>query len=429
MLKMVKRSKSPPQPHRMPNGESGEVMKNFHLSMLADLASKQTEKLEGRTECFVPPPPPYATKAATKTNGQQPSVLAMRKMLHSTRPTKRPRTESTESPGQKLLEATRPKAKAQKDVIADSSSDTSVEDENSEDPDVLAPLERASTEIRNALACVEELVKRANTEAPLMKSQQNRCDVVFVGRTGVGKSTLMNGLLGKKGGAHIASVSGNNISKGLEFQVSEKMPGYRFADTPGFEDPRVAGEVAREVTKALKSAWEAKRTMKIVFVTRTDDEFIESSVSNVMKSIRLPDGQTCDKLKNSYAVVINKETVPGYMKESFKSNGGSDNLAKHFRRPVAEFETDQIMLMPRIEELEVGDGVDISRKGFGLKLEDKPFLDFIRSFPGIVEPILQKSAKCASNVAVDVAKLRELLAQTLQVQANFPRANFPIECN
>jgi len=89
--------------------------------------------------------------------------------------------------------------------------------------------------------------------------------------------------------------------------------------------------------------------------------------------------------------------------------------------------------MPRVEELELGEGVDISRKGFGPKLEEKPVLDFVGSFSGMAEKdefdrlwrnTMQEGYKRTKTVAAEMQILAKLL-QGMSLKNNILEGSVP----
>src|SRR5712691_11409268 len=73
--------------------------------------------------------------------------------------------------------------------------------------------------------------------------RESKAEVAFMGRSNVGKSSLINSLLGVRGLAHTSSTPGRTQSLNF-FLINDRI---RFVDLPGFGYARVP--------KSIKSGW------------------------------------------------------------------------------------------------------------------------------------------------------------------------------
>jgi len=79
-------------------------------------------------------------------------------------------------------------------------------------------------------------------------SQKPKTHYLFIGNPGVGKSTLLNCIIGRK-----VFESGVSIGEGKTYELATKEIGNNvFMDTPGLEDTKKRKQAAKDITKALK---------------------------------------------------------------------------------------------------------------------------------------------------------------------------------
>lgn len=87
-------------------------------------------------------------------------------------------------------------------------------------------------------------------------------EVAFVGRSNVGKSTLINGLLNRNGLARTSQKPG--ATKGIHFyQLAEKI---NIVDLPGYGYAAVSKTLAKDIRAMLLEYLETRRVLKKVYV-------------------------------------------------------------------------------------------------------------------------------------------------------------------
>lgn len=89
-----------------------------------------------------------------------------------------------------------------------------------------------------------------------------RPEIAFVGRSNVGKSTMLNVLLNKKGLAKTSKTPGKTQTVNF-FDVNGK---YYFVDLPGYGYARVSKEMREQWATVMTSYLTAKRPLRLVIV-------------------------------------------------------------------------------------------------------------------------------------------------------------------
>jgi GTP-binding protein len=100
----------------------------------------------------------------------------------------------------------------------------------------------------------------AGDHVPDLKSQD--MEVAFLGRSNVGKSSLINRLLGVEGIARTSARPGCTQTINF-YQVNG---GYRFVDLPGYGYAKVPPEITREWKALIESYLVGRRTLGLAFI-------------------------------------------------------------------------------------------------------------------------------------------------------------------
>ena len=176
-----------------------------------------------------------------------------------------------------------------------------------------------------------EFVKSAFKEADWPRDPKP--EIAFLGRSNVGKSSLINSLLAVRGLARTSSTPGRTQSLNF-FQINDK---FRFVDLPGFGYARVPKEI-KSTWGEMATSYLAKRRQLVLSIhivdsrhepTKQDLQLHEWLEEN--NKPQLVVATKSDKLSNNelrknlghIARVLNDDSVMAY---SAKSGRGRDEL-------------------------------------------------------------------------------------------------------
>jgi GTP-binding protein len=167
-------------------------------------------------------------------------------------------------------------------------------------------------------------------------------EVAFIGRSNVGKSSIINALTNKKGLAKSSSTPGKTRLINffdVTFEKDENDYRARFVDLPGFGYARVSKSMKHEWQKNL-TEFIKKRSSIRVFIhlidSRHPDLEIDKDVAMYLEEIRRPDQEIiifftkADKLKQKDVSALRKIYPNAHMVSSSSGKGISQAIEKIF---------------------------------------------------------------------------------------------------
>jgi len=176
-----------------------------------------------------------------------------------------------------------------------------------------------------------EFLKSAFQEADWPKD--SKPEIAFLGRSNVGKSSLINSLLSVRGLARTSSTPGRTQSLNF-FEINER---FRFVDFPGFGYARVPREI-KSTWGEMATSYLAKRSQLVLSIhivdsrhepTKQDlqlhewlDQSDKSRLIVATKSDKLSNNELKKNLEH-IARVLNDDSVMAY---SAKSGRGREEL-------------------------------------------------------------------------------------------------------
>lgn len=207
---------------------------------------------------------------------------------------------------------------------------------------------------------------------PISFSFANNEKILFIGNPGVGKSTLINGLVGQK-----VATAGVKIGSGLtEFFHEYESGGISYLDTPGLEDIEMRKQAAREIEKALKQ----NGTYRIFFVFTLEAGRIKpadiTTIDLVMDAINIA--------RKEFNILINKLNK----QEKEKLLGNETDMKGLYRQiTLGRHKTDKIWYIDQDHALADGDKelMDINNDLADFVYRNSSYIKIIDSEVGLIK--------------------------------------------
>ena len=229
-------------------------------------------------------------------------------------------------------------------------------------------------------------------------------DIIFVGNPGVGKSTLASAVSGAQFESGVSFGDGKTKILTMVNGVAPGTEDFRFGDTPGLADVKLAEAAAEAIQEAIQTSAQDKRKLKLIFVVTEEAGRIRPadvmSIHKIISSIKLADDKPPPD--NCYSIIINK--FPKKMFESKRFNEGDPpgkvkmEMPFMMKNEMLSVTTDNIFYMFRRTEL--------SNKNNG-KVEDEELLQMLRDI------ILEKAPELPGDQIKTVEKIK-ITAQSLK---------------
>jgi len=166
--------------------------------------------------------------------------------------------------------------------------------------------------------------------------------ILFIGRSNVGKSSLINKILNRKKLARISSKPGKTVSINYYF-INKK---FYFVDFPGYGFAKISKKESERVKLLLTDFFEKTGNIKlIVILIDSRRGFMNSDLDTLLKITEknfkiLTTMTKCDKVNNSFL----KNQISSFQEKfdlnvipfTIKSDEGKDKLLKYIDKALKE---------------------------------------------------------------------------------------------
>jgi GTP-binding protein len=170
----------------------------------------------------------------------------------------------------------------------------------------------------------------------------NEGKIVFLGRSNVGKSSLINKLLNRRNFARTSSKPGKTVSINY-YLINES---FYFVDLPGYGYAKISKQETRRVRALISAFFEAVKNVKLVMILIDSrrgfmDSDLEILAKIINKGFKLLTVLTkSDKLRNSELVIQKKNLKKNYglnvVTFSTKSEDNREEVLKYINQALME---------------------------------------------------------------------------------------------
>lgn len=178
----------------------------------------------------------------------------------------------------------------------------------------------------------------------------NKVELAFIGRSNVGKSSLINTMLGRKSLARTSSQPGKTQTINY-YNINDE---FYFVDLPGYGYAKVSKEVKDKWKKMTMSYFEKSKMLRVVFQlvdsrhapSQNDidmyNDLVELGFCPIIIATKIDKVKKSEIKKNITTIISRLNAVEGtpVIKFSSANGSGKDELWEYIEEYVAEFSDD-----------------------------------------------------------------------------------------
>ncbi len=173
----------------------------------------------------------------------------------------------------------------------------------------------------------------------------NLYEIAFIGRSNVGKSSILNMLLNKKSIAKVSKIPGKTKLINY-FLINESI---YFVDLPGYGYAKLSKQNKFEISKITKSYFTDREQLKQIFllidirheIQKSDYSFMlflkslnKDFIIIFTKTDKVKDSLIKDHCKNYLKSIKNIYSKNIYFKSSAKSKNGKEDILKYIQKVI-----------------------------------------------------------------------------------------------
>jgi GTP-binding protein len=174
---------------------------------------------------------------------------------------------------------------------------------------------------------------------PRLFPPEGPAEVAFLGRSNVGKSSLINSLLGQKL-AHVSSAPGKTRTInfiGIYTKPNQVAPAFMLVDLPGYGYAKVSREISSEWPKFIEPYLQDRQTLRLAIVLidcnvpaqESDSQlirFLQSTGREFLAVATKSDKLSGNKLRNALSSLARAHGIEALLPYSAKTHEGRAEL-------------------------------------------------------------------------------------------------------